>query len=279
MTETQGEYNIRQDVDDANEMIGVGYDYQQHITDNSDLRKYRIELPNLYDDSVLDPYEFRLLAHYKRVGICTESTKTTAKKTRMSPAQVSIKRRSLAEKDFIELTEVPINDKEFSYSIAVVDIWKENFDTYSPHKQTHSPHKQTVYQVKQRKNHIKKEPVKNKEGASAKPKATDFPSNVLYREVTEYYPPKATWHRVLQFMNEIQTRLGRTPTKEDLFPFYEAWCARGWLTTSINWLEYAARGTMPTANTNGANHDNRKSNAERNRTASERVAGRLFGRG
>ena len=42
----------------------------QQLYDAGDLRKYRIELPNLYDDADLDPYEFRLLAHYKRVGTC-----------------------------------------------------------------------------------------------------------------------------------------------------------------------------------------------------------------
>jgi hypothetical protein len=112
-------------------MLGKGYDTQQEIYDDSDLRKYRIELPNLYDDSDLDPYEFRLLAHYKRVGRCTEGSKTTGRICKMSPSQVSEKRRSLADKGFIIMTRVDISEKEYCYKIVVVDKWRENFDKYS----------------------------------------------------------------------------------------------------------------------------------------------------
>src|SRR5512139_2733246 len=115
-------------IKEANEMIGKGYDEPQQIEDASDLRKYRIELPNLYDDAGLDPYEFRLLAHYKRVGTCTESTRTTGRKCKMSLGQVSAKRASLHDKGFIVMTVVPLKDTEsYSYSIVVTDRWKENF--------------------------------------------------------------------------------------------------------------------------------------------------------
>ncbi len=99
----------------------------QQIIDRSDLRKYRTELPNLYDDAGLDPYEFRLLAHYKRVGTCWESLSTTATKCCMSVAQVSIKRRALADKGWIELDD----QKPHGVIIAVVDKWSENFTRYS----------------------------------------------------------------------------------------------------------------------------------------------------
>lgn len=102
----------------------------QVITDWSDLKKYRTELPNLYDDAELDPYEFRLLAHYKRVGTCTESAQTTADKCRMSKPQVIEIRQSLAEKKFIKLTKKPCPGG-FAYSIEVVDLWLENFAKYS----------------------------------------------------------------------------------------------------------------------------------------------------
>lgn len=76
-------------------------------------------------------------------------------------------------------------------------------------------------------------------------KANDFPTNILYREVTEKYPKKANWYDVLKYMDGIQKRLGRVPTKDDLMPFYSAWCANGWNEWSINWLEYAVSGDMP----------------------------------
>jgi hypothetical protein len=90
-----------------------------------------------------------------------------------------------------------------------------------------------------------------KEGASAAPtkprppKANDFPSNVLFREVTERYPAKANWHTVLKFVSEVEKRLGRPATRDDLFPFYEAWCSNGWRVDNIHWLEYAAKGVVP----------------------------------
>jgi hypothetical protein len=83
-----------------------------------------------------------------------------------------------------------------------------------------------------------------KEGAAA-PRANDFPSNVLFREVTERYPAKASWHDVLKFVDSVSQRLGRQPTKDDLAPFYTAWCNMGWNANSINWLEYAVKGVLP----------------------------------
>lgn len=124
----------------------IGWNRQIEIQDDSDLRKYRIELPNLYDDSDLDPYEFRLLAHYKRVGICTEGTTTTAAICRMSTGQVSQKRQSIRKKGFIRMEKVKISSLEYSYRITVVDRWIENFNRYakpitpSPHEYPPSPH-------------------------------------------------------------------------------------------------------------------------------------------
>jgi DnaD/phage-associated family protein len=130
--ESKTEYITTDEVEEGLAMLGKGYDEQQEIHDDSDLRKYRIELPNLYDDSDLDPYEFRLLAHYKRVGTCTEGTPTTATKCCMSTGQVSQKRQSLHNKGFIIMQVVYLDDehKTYSYRITVVDKWRENFDRY-----------------------------------------------------------------------------------------------------------------------------------------------------
>src|SRR5919202_1293517 len=55
-------------------------------------RAFFFLLPNLADDSELDVYAFRLLAHYQRVagagGACAEPTATTAARCRMSPRRV-----------------------------------------------------------------------------------------------------------------------------------------------------------------------------------------------
>jgi hypothetical protein len=105
----------------------------QKITDRSDLRKWRVELPNLYEDAKLDPFEFRLLIHYKRVGHCTEGLNTTARRCHMSLSVTSEKRKSLALKRFIKLT--PYQTKYGpGYEVDVVDYWPLNFETYSKHK-------------------------------------------------------------------------------------------------------------------------------------------------
>lgn len=102
----------------------------QYINDFAELKKYRTELPNLYDDAELDVYEFRLLAHYKRVGTCTESATTTAAKCKMSKAQVMETRQRLGDNGFIKLEKVPCPGG-FAYSITIVDLWLENFAKYS----------------------------------------------------------------------------------------------------------------------------------------------------
>src|SRR6266545_1697557 len=104
---------------------------EQVISDLSDLRKYRTELPNLYDDSDLTVYEYRLLGHYKRVGICTESLETTSTKCHMSEGSASQARQSLADKGFITLQKVQMDQKRYRYIVRVVDRWIENFARYS----------------------------------------------------------------------------------------------------------------------------------------------------
>lgn len=102
----------------------------QFINDFAELKKYRTELPNLYDDLGLDVYEFRLLAHYKRVGTCTEGSALTAKVCGMSIGQLSQTRQRLADKNLIILEKKPVPGG-FGYTVEVVDLWFQNFLKYS----------------------------------------------------------------------------------------------------------------------------------------------------
>lgn len=103
-------------------------DEQQLVRDTGDLRRWRTEIPNLYDDADLDPIEFRLLVHYKRIGNrCNESVRTTAKKCKISVGAVVEKRRSLADKGFVKLTTLDTG----KVIVEVVDMWEVNFITYS----------------------------------------------------------------------------------------------------------------------------------------------------
>ena len=132
----------------------------QHIIDHGDLRKYRIELPNLYDDAELDVYEFRLLVHYKRVGTCWESVRTTAEKCRMSVGKVSQARRSLAKKGWIVVEE----KADGGFIIHVQDVWERNFAHFtrrSSGEQGCSCGEQGCSCGEPKNKPIKKEPIKN----------------------------------------------------------------------------------------------------------------------
>lgn len=106
------------------------------ITDDGDLRKYRTEVPNLIDDLALTPYQMALYTHYKRVcgaagGECWEAVRTTAKKTKMSPAKVSLSRRELVALGLIRETLPENAHQGETVRVHIVDVWPLNFAYYS----------------------------------------------------------------------------------------------------------------------------------------------------
>ena len=83
------------------------------------------------------------------------------------------------------------------------------------------------------------------------------PEIKLYREVTKKYPPSPNYEDVISHIQAVKARLNRDVKAEDLRPFYKAWTANGWNQFSINWLEYAVSGQLPTAQFKGkVNHAN-----------------------
>lgn len=99
---------------------------RQKIKNGNYLQKFFTQFPNIIDDADLDPYEYRLLIHYYRVGECWEGVRTTAEKCKMSTGKVSDVRKSLELKGWIYLS----TDGE-GVSIEVVDKTKENLEKYS----------------------------------------------------------------------------------------------------------------------------------------------------
>jgi hypothetical protein len=93
-------------------------------------------VPNSYDDADLSVYEFRLLVHYKRVGNCYESTRSTARKCRMSLSSVVKARRGLAERNWIRLAE---NDLR-TIDVEVIDRWSADAPTSGGTIPARSPH-------------------------------------------------------------------------------------------------------------------------------------------
>lgn len=98
----------------------------QEIEHEGDPRAYFTMFPNLADDAGLDVYAFRLLIHYYRVGKCWESTRTTASKTMMSPAQVCQSRKDLEAAGWVKLG---LSAHE-TISITLIDKWAENAEKY-----------------------------------------------------------------------------------------------------------------------------------------------------
>lgn len=84
-------------------------------------KKYFTQFPNIIDDSELDPFEFRILMHYYRVGECTQGVRTTAKICKMSIGKVADVRKTLEQKGFITISSIGE-----SVAIEVVDKYHEN---------------------------------------------------------------------------------------------------------------------------------------------------------
>ncbi len=95
-----------------------------------------------------------------------------------------------------------------------------------------------------------------KEGASAAPKATDFPEVVLFRSVTGRYPARDTFQIVVAAVQKVKVRLGRDVVCEDLRPFWEAWRTNGFKSINLSWLtDWAVAGKI-TQNGNGKRKPN-----------------------
>ena len=197
----------------------------QLIEDEGDSKKYRTELPNLYDDSDLDPFEFRLLAHYKRVGYCYESTRTTAAKCRMSVGRVVASRKALAVKH--KLIDLSTDVDYGTIGIKVMDKWRENFEHYSslkrsPHERERSPHE------------LKNKPRK-KVARERTPRETPR-AIAVFREKSKRYQNKAVW-------SEIE----KTITDFELWGNVVAgYILMGWNPSNVaGMLDYYRRGEVP----------------------------------
>lgn len=105
------------------------------VLEEGDLRKYRIELPNLIDDMELSPYELRLYVHIKRRagagvgGTCREGTRRMAAICKMSVGQVSQAKESFKKAGLIKIKPgIGPNSPDV---ITIKDIWPKNFQTYA----------------------------------------------------------------------------------------------------------------------------------------------------
>lgn len=85
------------------------------------------------DDANLDPYQFRMVMHFWRVGKCFESLRTTAEKCGMSLGKASKVKQWLLDNGWVEL--VPYGGK---MAVQLCSLSEH----CSPHEQERSPHEQ-----------------------------------------------------------------------------------------------------------------------------------------
>jgi hypothetical protein len=223
------------------------------------------------DERVSDP-QFRTLAalgcYGDPDGWCFPSLKTLKKDLHKSPQAISKDIAKLVELEYLE--KHPRFNKDGGRRS---NLYRLKFDAPPSTSEIDTPPTSEIdtlstpeVEVNDPINVPSNDPIK--EGKPSRTKANDFPSNILFREVTERYPAKANWHDVLRFIDDVARRIGRQPTKDDLFPFYSAWCGNGWRSDSIHWLEYAARGVLPSAANNRKPPENKTMNAVKEYLAS-----------
>lgn len=115
---------------------------KQDLIRDDGMGMYFTIMLNMADDD-LDPYQYRLLAHFKRVcgreGKCFQGTRGIAKVCQMSVGKVVSTRRELEQMGYITIAERP----DSTLLITVVDRMRENVERYSGC----SPHEQGVHGV------------------------------------------------------------------------------------------------------------------------------------
>lgn len=125
-----------------------------HVTDRSDLRRYRTEIPNIVFDLELKQFDILLYCHLKRIagetGACWKSTLELAAETGISVGRISAGKKVLAEprerlggKALITLrTQTRDDGRPWRDYLTITDIWPENmthFGEGSPHESMGSP--------------------------------------------------------------------------------------------------------------------------------------------
>lgn len=93
-------------------------------------------IPNMAGDE-LDPFEFRLFAHYTRVcwqnaGECWQSVKTIHEATGISLGMITRSRKSLEAKGYIAVTipDGKSRNRGEAINVIIVDRWQENAARY-----------------------------------------------------------------------------------------------------------------------------------------------------
>lgn len=104
----------------------------QRVTDNGPFGKYFHIMLNMADDE-LDPFQYRLLGHYKRMcgeqnRPCWEAIATTARKCKMPVSRARAARLALAVAGYINLVETAPGE---TWEVTLIDRMADNIAKYS----------------------------------------------------------------------------------------------------------------------------------------------------
>lgn len=161
---------------------------KKDLIQDDGMGKYFTIMLNMADDD-LNPYQYRLLAHFKRVcgteGKCFQGTRGIAKVCQMSVGKVVSTRRELEKLGYIRIVERP----DSTLLITIVDRMSENVARYSrrsPDEQGVHHMNTGVHEVNQRIT-LEEEPPKKESapigtGVDEKPK-TERKKNPLFDTV------------------------------------------------------------------------------------------------
>jgi hypothetical protein len=113
-----------------------GVNENHYVEHESTPHKYFTMMLNMADDD-LDPYQYRLLAHYVRIagngGTKGEGLRETAKITRMSVNKLRAARAELVTMGYLRVVEPNEEQRKqgISATITVLDRWRENVNRYA----------------------------------------------------------------------------------------------------------------------------------------------------
>lgn len=166
-------------------------------------RNYRIEIPNIVDDSDMSPFTFRLYAHVKRVagpcGSCDQGVRELARACKMSVGQVTKSKQELIDGGWVTSTRKPTRGGWID-SLMPVDLWEQNYATYARSEPVHdvntnqddeaeSVHtvNESVHTVNERINMNKHDShvasaTRSRRTSSRKSKKEDDPTPIVVRE-------------------------------------------------------------------------------------------------
>lgn len=274
MSEEQSEYVTEQEVDEALEMLGKGYDNAAEIHPPKTIKVLRdsgleeIKVWGWVKTSTQFIYHIKKLKGAKLAiwqvialsidedGNCTLPIRSIVKLSGYSRSEVMESINELGEMGYLSVVRQSGKKSIYEPSFAARGEGDPSRKTTGPVQYLTDPSSLSREKSSPSIKELNKESLKEG-GEPAKPKppkASDFPELVLFREVVRHWPKPVQWESIIESVQKINSRLFRPATVDDLAPFWKAWGVVSGNEWSLVWLvEWAVNGKIP-QKTNGNNN-------------------------